>query len=200
GQRLNAYIYADFGFGLFEPLNVGFNQDADKIASTCVPADRQVEDFRVIRKRLAPYNIERFGLLGQNDSAVSKGEGIGGVTNRLAMTARFKFRISRSLLEEIRKSRIEIKQRLLKNDRTDFGKKGSLRLLFPCCEFQSGVVIADGFLLLQPGLAAKFEGLIVNKASATEGSGKLCSLRVRGEESIHEALLDNHGDILHQMS
>src|SRR5262245_5321583 len=98
------------------------------------------------------------------------------------MTARFKFRILRSLLEEVRESRVEIKQRLLKNDRTDFGKKGCLRLLFPCSEFQRGVVIADGFLLLPSGLAAKFEGLIVNKSSAAEGSGKLRSLRVRGEE------------------
>ena len=101
---------------LLERLNIGFNQDADKIAFARVPADRQIEDFSVIRKRTAPYNVERLGLLGQYDSAVSKGESIGGVASRLAMAARFKFRILRSLLEEIRESRIEITQRLLKNN------------------------------------------------------------------------------------
>src|SRR5215831_4739966 len=176
-QRLNANVYADFGFGLFERLNVGFNQDAHKISFAGIPADRQVEDFRVIRERLAPYNIERFGLLGQYDSTVSKGEGISGVTNRLAMTARFKFRILRPSLEEVGESGVEITQGLLKNDRTDLGKKGFLRFPFPFGKFQSGVVIAEGFLLLLPGLGAKFEGLIVNISSATEGSSKLGGLR-----------------------
>ena len=61
-------------------------------------------------------------------------------------------------------------------------------------------MIADGFLLLLPGLAAKFEGLIVNEASATEGSTKLSGLRISGEESIFEGLLDDHGDILRDIS
>jgi hypothetical protein len=38
----------------------------------------------------------------------SKGEGVGGVSSRLEMTARFKFRILRSLLEKIGESGIEI--------------------------------------------------------------------------------------------
>jgi hypothetical protein len=63
-------------------------------------------------------------------------------------------------------------------------------------EFQGGLVIADGFLLLLPGLAAKFEGLIVNEASATEGSPKLSGLCISGEESVIESLLDDHVDIL----
>jgi hypothetical protein len=61
-------------------------------------------------------------------------------------------------------------------------------------------VIAEGFFLLLSGLAAKFQRVIVNKASAAEGSGQLSSLLIRGEESIHEGLLDYHGDILHQGS
>jgi len=196
GQRLNTNVYAHFGFGLFERLNVGFNQDADKIAIARIPADSQIEDFSVIRKRTTPNNVERFGLLGQDDSTISKGEGIIRVASRLAMTARFKFRILSSLLEEVGESGVEIPQRLLKNNRTDFGKKGFLRLLFPCGEFQSGIVIADGFLLLLPGPAVKFEGLIVYKTSAAEGSGKLGGLRIRGEESVFESLLDYHGEIL----
>ena len=195
-QCLNSDIYADFGFSLFERLEVGFNQDADKIALAGVAADRQVDDFRVIRQRPAPYNVEWFGLLCKCDAPASKGECIGGVASRLAMTAGFKFRIFRSLLEEVGESGIEVKQRLLKNNRTDLGKKGFLRLLFPLSEFQGGLVIADGFLLLPPGLAAKFEGLIVNEASATEGSAKLSGLRISGEESVIESLLEDHVDIL----
>jgi len=76
GQSLNTNVYADFGFGLFERLNIGFNQDADKIAIARIPADSQIEDFSVIRKRTTPNNVERFGLLGQDDSTISKGEGI----------------------------------------------------------------------------------------------------------------------------
>ena len=139
-------------------------------------------------------------MLGQCDSTILKGESIGGVASRLAMTARFIFRILSALLEEVGESRIEIPQRLLKNDRTDLGKKGFLRLLFPCSEFQCGVVIANGFLLLLPGLAAIFQSLIVNKASAAEGCGKLRGLRISGEESIFEGLLDDHGDILRHIS
>src|SRR5215471_14872409 len=63
------------------------------------------------------------------------------------MPPRFEFGILCSLLEEIREGRIQIQQRLLKNDRTDLGKKGFLRLLFPFAEFQCGLVIAHGFLL-----------------------------------------------------
>jgi hypothetical protein len=83
----------------------------------------------------------------------------------------FEFRILRSFLEEIRKGRIQIQQRLLKNNRTDFGKKGFLSLLFPFGEFGCGLVIAIGFVLLPPGLAAKFQSLIVHITSAAEGPG-----------------------------
>ena len=48
GKRLNTNVYADFGFGFFERFNIGFNKNADKIASTCVPADRQIEDFTAV--------------------------------------------------------------------------------------------------------------------------------------------------------
>ena len=199
-QRLNTNVYTDFGFALFEWLNIGFNEYADKIAFARIPADSQIDDFCVIRERAAPNNIERFGLLCQYDSTVSKGEGVGGVASRLAMTARFKFRILSPLLEEVGESRIEITQRLLKNDRTDLGKKGFLRFLFPLGEFQSGVVIANGFLLPEPGQAAIFQGLIVNKAGAAEGSPELGGLLISGEESIFEGLLDNHGEILQHIS
>ena len=198
-KRLNTNVYADFGSGLPERLDLGFNKDADKIASTGVPADRQIEDFSVIRKRATPNNIERFGLLGQYDSTISKGECVGGVANRLAMTARFKFRIPRSLLEEVRESRIEITQRLLKNNRTDLGKEGFLRFLFPFGEFQCGIVIGEGFLLLLPSLAAIVQSLIVNIARAAEGSGKLLSLLISREEPVFKRLLDYHGDILHRI-
>ena len=113
------------------------------------------------------------------------------------MTARFKFRILSSFLEEVGESRIEITQGLLKNDRTDLGKEGFLRLLFPFGELQCGVVIAEGFLVLLPGLAAKFEGLIVYKASATEGSGQLLGLFIRGEELVFESLLNYHAYIFY---
>jgi hypothetical protein len=199
-QRLNTDINADFGFGLFESFDIGFNQDADKIASTGVPADSQVEDFSVIGKRAAPNNVERFGLLGQCDATLFKCEGIGSVASRLAMEARFKFRIPGSLLEEVGESSIEIAQRLLKNNRADLGKKFFVRFLFPLCEFQGGIVIANGFVFLAPGFAAICQGLIINKASAAEGSGKLCGLRIRGEESIFKSLLDNHVGILQHMS
>src|SRR5262249_26237644 len=151
GQGLKADVYADFGFGLPERLDVGFNKDADKMASACIPADRQINDFGVVGKRTTPGKIERLGLLGQCDSTVSKGEGIGRVASRLAFASRFKFRILRSLLEEIREGRIQITQRLLKHDGTDFGKKGFLRLLLPLSEFGRCQVIAKGFLLLLPG-------------------------------------------------
>src|SRR5215475_8320518 len=106
------------------------------------------------------------------------------------MTARFKFRILRSLLEEVRESRIEIKQRLLKNNRTDLGKKGFLGLFFPCGEFQRGVMIVNGFLVLLPGFTAIVQSLIVDIANAAEGSPKLRSLRISWEESVFERLLD----------
>lgn len=171
GQRFNADVYAGFGFGLFERLDIGFNEDADKIAAARIPADRQIDDFCVLRKRAAPGNIERLGLLCESDPAVSIGESIGGIADRLTRSPGFEFRILRPFLEEIRKGRIQIQQRLLKNNRTDFGKKGFLRLLFPFGEFGRGLVIANGFVLLLPGLAAKFQSLIVHITSAAEGPG-----------------------------
>src|SRR5262245_28578614 len=150
GQRLNADIYAGFGFGLFERLDIGFNEDADKMASARIPADRQICDFRVLWKQPAPGDIERLGLLGESDAAVSICESIGGIASRLTRSSGFEFRILRSLLKEIREGRIQIQQRLLKHDRTDLGKKGFLRLLFPCGESRCSLVIVHGFLLLLP--------------------------------------------------
>ena len=115
------------------------------------------------------------------------------------MTAGFKFRVFRSLLEEVGESGIEIKQRLLKNNRTDLGKEGFLRLLFPFGQFQCGIVIADGFLFLAPGLTAIVQSLIVNNASAAEGSSKLLGLLISREEPVFKRLLDYHGDILHRI-
>lgn len=80
-KRLNTNVYADFGFSLFESFDIGFNQDADEIAPTCVPADSQIEDFSVSRKRATPNNVERFGLLCQYDSTVSKDERIGSIAS-----------------------------------------------------------------------------------------------------------------------
>src|SRR5215510_13827941 len=89
GQGLNANVYADFGFGLPERLNIGFNKDADKIALARISADCQIENFGVIGKWTAPYNIQRRGLLGQCDLAVSKDEGIRGIARRLAVASGF---------------------------------------------------------------------------------------------------------------
>ena len=108
------------------------------------------------------------------------------------MASGFKFRILRSFLEKVRESCIEIAQRLLKNNRTDLGKKGFLRLLFPFGQFQGGIVIANGFVLLLPSLTAIFQSLIVNKASATEGPGKLRGLRISREEPVFKRLLNYH--------
>ena len=143
GQRFNADIYTGFGFGLIERLDIGFNEDADKIASARIPADRQIDDFCILRKRAAPGNIERLGLLCESDPAVSMSEGIGCIASRLTRPPRFEFRILRSFLEEIRKGRIQIQQRLLKHNRTDFGKKGFLSLLFSLGEFGCSLVIAN---------------------------------------------------------
>ena len=200
GERLNAYVYASFCFCLFERLNFGFNEDADKMASTRIPADRQIDDFRILGERPTPGDIERFGLPGESDAAVSICEGISGIADRLTRSSGFEFRILSPFLEEVPESRIQIQQRLLKNNRTDFGKKGFLRLLFPFSEFGCSLAIANGFVLLLPGLDAKFQSLIVNKASAAEGSGQLSSLLIRREEPVFEGLLSYHGNILHHTS
>src|SRR5262249_43028039 len=114
-QSFDANVYPDFGFDLPERLDVSFKEDADKIAPAGVPTDRQIEDFRVLGQWAAPYNIQRLGLLGQCDAAVSKGEGIGGIASRLAVASGFIFGILRSLLEEISEGSIEITQGLLKH-------------------------------------------------------------------------------------
>ena len=141
---------------------------------------------------LTSLAIRRLGLLSKCDQAISKAESIGSVASRLAMASGFKFRILSSLLEEICKSRIEIAQRLLKNNRTALGEKGFLRLPFPFGQFQGGIVIANGFVLLLPCLIAMVQSLIVNKASATEGPGKLRGLRSSREEPEFKRLLNYH--------
>jgi len=117
----------------------------------------------------------------------------------LAVASGFEFGILRSLLEEISEGRIEIAERLLQDYRTDFGKKGFLRLLFPLGECGGGSVIVNGFLLLVPGRGAKLQRPIVNISSATEGSGKLLRLFISREESVFERLLDYHANILHSI-
>src|SRR5262249_16397455 len=90
----------------------------------------------------------------------------------------------------------EIAKRLLQDHRTDFGKKGFLRLHFPLGEFGGCKAIANGFLLLLPCRSAIFQGLIVNIASAAEGFSQLRSLIISREESVFEGLLDYHRNIL----
>ena len=196
GQRLNANVYADFGFDSPSRLDIGFNKDADKMASACIPADRQINDFGIVGKRTTPGNIERLGLLGHCDATISKGEGVGGIASRLALASRFKLRILRSLLKEISEGRVEIKQGLLKNDSAHFGKKGFLGLFLPLSEFGRCEAIANGFLLLLPGRSAIFQSLIVNIASAAEGFSELSRLFISRKESVFEGLLDYHRNIL----
>jgi len=124
--------------------------------------------------------------------AVSEGEGIGGVANRLPMMAGFEFGVLRPLLEEIRECGIEIAERLLQNDRTDLGKKGFLRLPLPLGEFQCGVTVARGFLFLSPGGGAKLQRAVVDIAGAAEGAGQLRCLPTSWEEPVFECLLDYH--------
>src|SRR5262252_4160054 len=197
GQGLNADIYADFGFSLLERLDICFNEDTDKIAPARVSADRQVQEFCIVGKLSAPYNVQRLGLLGESDPSVSIGKGIRSIASRLVSAPGFEGWILRPLLEEIREGRIKVTQRLLERDRTDFGKKGSLGLLFPLGEFCRGGLIADGFLLLPPGGGAIFQGLIVDIASAAEGSSELRHLFISREESVFEGLFDYHRNILH---
>src|SRR5262249_32117288 len=132
----------------------------------------------------------------ESDPAIFKCEGVRGVASRLATAPGFESWILRPLLEEIRKGRIEVTQRWLEHDGTDFGKKGPLGFLFPFGEVCCGGMIADGFLLLLPGRGSIFQGLIVNLASATEGLCELRGLLVSREESVFERLLDYHEDIL----
>jgi hypothetical protein len=86
---------------------------------------------------------------------------------------------------------------LLQDHRTDFGKKGFLRLLFPLGESGGGNVIANGFLILPPCRGAILQRLIVNIASAAEGFSELRRLFISREESVFEGLLDYHRNILH---
>ena len=60
-------------------------------------------------------------------------------------------------------------------------------------------MIAEGFLLLPPSLAAIVQSLIVNIARVAEGSGKLLGLLISREEPVFKRLLDYHGDILHRI-
>jgi len=197
GQRLNANVYAYFGFGLLKWLDVGFDQNADKMASSCVSADGKAKDFCILRQQTTPRNIERRGVLGQRDLSISKAKSIGGIARRLAVASGFEFGILRSLLEEIREGGIEIAERLLKNNRTDLRKKGPVRLLFPLGKFRCGFVIANGFLLLPPGRGAQLQCLIVNIPGATEGSGQLLGLFISGEESVFESLFNYHAYIFY---
>jgi hypothetical protein len=200
GQCFDADIYADFGFGFLERFDVSFNEDADEIALARIPAHRQIEDFGVVGKRPAPGNIQRPGLFGQRDLTVFDREGVGGVARRLAAPAGFEIGIFGPLLEEIRKSRVEIAERLLKRNRTDFGKKGPLGLLFPFGKFGGSFVIAHGFLFLLPGLSPKLERLIVNIASAPKGLRQLRRLFIGREESVFECLLRYHRTMLRPIS
>jgi len=109
GQGFDADIYTDFGFGSPERLNIGFNEDADKIALARISADRQIEDFGVIRKWAAPYNLQSRGLLGQGDLAVSKGEGIGGIARRLAVASGFELRILRRFSKKFVKAVLRLR-------------------------------------------------------------------------------------------
>src|SRR5262249_9234312 len=167
-----------------------------QIAPTCISADGEADECRVVGKLSAPDDVERLRLLGESDQAIFKCEGVGGVAGRLATAPGFESWILRPLLEEIRKGHIEVTQRLLEHNGTDFGKKGPLGFLFPFGEFCCGGIIADGFLLLLPGGSSIFQRLIVNIASATEGLRKLRGLLVSREESVFEGRLYYHEDIL----
>jgi len=163
-----------------------------------VLADRQVDELGVRGKRTAPYKIQRLGLLGERDPAVSIGEGVRGVAHRLWAVFRFKPGIIRSLVEEVRERHLEIAQRLLKHHRTDLGEKPFLRFLLPFGQFRGGHLIADRFLLLPPSRGSIFQGLIGNVSGAAEGLGELRRLLIRREESVFERLLDYHEGILHR--
>jgi len=125
GQRLDADIDADFGLGSPERLNIGFNEDADKIALTRISADCQIEDFGVVGKWTAPDNVQRRGLLGQRDLAVSTREGIGGIARRLAVALDLNWgycaRFSKKLVKAVSRLRSDCcRTTELTSERKDF--------------------------------------------------------------------------------
>jgi hypothetical protein len=79
------------------------------VALARISADRQIEDFGVIGKWTAPYNVQRRGLLGQCDPGVSKGEGIGGIARRLAVASGFEFRILRRFSKKFVKAVLRLR-------------------------------------------------------------------------------------------
>ncbi len=61
-------------------------------------------------------------------------------------------------------------------------------------------MVVNGFLFLLPCLTAIVQSLIVNIASAAEGSGKLSRLLISREKSVFESLLNYHRGILTNLS
>jgi hypothetical protein len=186
-----------FSFNLLQRLDVGFHQNADKVALPLILVDSQINQPGICGKRTTPDNIQTRRLLGERDLTLSVSEGIGSVSNRLVSVFRFEPGVVRSLLEKVSERRFEIAQRLLQNDGTDLVEKGSLRFLFPLCQFRGRLVIAYRLLLLLPSGSTIGQGLIVYVAGATEGLSKLPGLFLSWKESILESLLYYHGGILH---
>jgi hypothetical protein len=197
GERLDADINADFSFSFLQGLDVGLDQNAHKIAPGCIATDRQAEHLGIVRQWTTPRDIQWLRLLGQRDLAVSKSKSIGRIASRLVGAPGFESWIFSPLLKEVCEGRIEIAERLLKRYRTDFGKKSSIRILFPFSKLGCGFVIADKFLFLLPGHASQFQCLIVNISRAAEGASQLRGLFVSGEESVFESLFDYHERILY---
>jgi hypothetical protein len=63
GQRLKAEINADISSGLRQRLNIGFDQDADEVASRAVLTDGCADENGVIRQRTRPGDGERLFCL-----------------------------------------------------------------------------------------------------------------------------------------
>src|SRR5690606_29927993 len=80
--------------------------------------------------------------------------------------------VLRALGEEVAERCLQVAQRLLDRNRTDFVEPREFRLLLQLRQSSGSFVIPDSFLSLQPRLGAQPKHVVVGEARATERSGK----------------------------
>jgi hypothetical protein len=112
-QSFDADIYPDIGGGLRQWSNVGFDQNANEVPFCFIFADRCADELRISGQRARPAYLKRLILFGKRDGAVSVGESISLIANRLFVIAAFESRIFGSFLEEVLKRGIKVSERLL---------------------------------------------------------------------------------------
>ena len=176
GRVRQAHVDTDLLCDGGQRLDLDFTAQADVIAPAWGLAEN--DGAWVHRHVLRPLHVDG-AQLGNTQSVLRavKAKAIAGIRRALFLVLRLKRRIRRAAFPEVHKPALQMPQRLLERDATDFLQVREVALLQPW-QHINRVYFGDPFLVFIPGIRAVRQEVVVHFTGAAERLRELLLLLV----------------------